>query len=126
MIRPPPRSTRTDTLFPYTTLFRSLAADHDMREPGCAPVAGIVAHRPLFGGDAQCIGDAPGGALVVGGKRDAAIAIIQVQIVLDVSILELIEALGTQKGASAVNRNDTKDAPEQEGHPQRGKNEATN
>src|SRR3546814_4030192 len=26
MIRLPPRSTRTDTLFPYTTLFRSLAA----------------------------------------------------------------------------------------------------
>src|SRR3546814_6362685 len=26
MIRPPPRSTRTDTLFPYTTLFRSSAA----------------------------------------------------------------------------------------------------
>src|SRR3546814_1510544 len=27
MIRRPPRSTRTDTLFPYTTLFRSLLAD---------------------------------------------------------------------------------------------------
>src|SRR3546814_18353841 len=27
MIRPPPRSTRTDTLFPYTTLFRSQAED---------------------------------------------------------------------------------------------------
>src|SRR3546814_10261749 len=27
MIRRPPRSTRTDTLFPYTTLFRSTAAD---------------------------------------------------------------------------------------------------
>src|SRR3546814_1311014 len=26
MIRRPPRSTRTDTLFPYTTLFRSYAA----------------------------------------------------------------------------------------------------
>src|SRR3546814_11262695 len=25
MLRPPPRSTRTDTLFPYTTLFRSLS-----------------------------------------------------------------------------------------------------
>src|SRR3546814_7299440 len=25
MIRRPPRSTRTDTLFPYTTLFRSIA-----------------------------------------------------------------------------------------------------
>src|SRR3546814_8478580 len=27
MIRRPPRSTRTDTLFPYTTLFRSDGAD---------------------------------------------------------------------------------------------------
>src|SRR3546814_9110492 len=27
MIRRPPRSTRTDTLFPYTTLFRSLGYD---------------------------------------------------------------------------------------------------
>src|SRR3546814_4674505 len=27
MIRRPPRSTRTDTLFPYTTLFRSQRAD---------------------------------------------------------------------------------------------------
>src|SRR3546814_654365 len=26
MLRRPPRSTRTDTLFPYTTLFRSMAA----------------------------------------------------------------------------------------------------
>src|SRR3546814_2608808 len=28
MIRRPPRSTRTDTLFPYTTLFRSWLAGH--------------------------------------------------------------------------------------------------
>src|SRR3546814_10376897 len=27
MIRPPPRSTRTDTLFPYTTLFRSTSGN---------------------------------------------------------------------------------------------------
>src|SRR3546814_6503334 len=27
MIRRPPRSTRTDTLFPYTTLFRSVSGD---------------------------------------------------------------------------------------------------
>src|SRR3546814_14509003 len=27
MIRRPPRSTRTDTLFPYTTLFRSIASN---------------------------------------------------------------------------------------------------
>src|SRR3546814_20827664 len=37
MIRRPPRSTRTDTLFPYTTLFRSppqrLAAEQQDRGP---------------------------------------------------------------------------------------------
>src|SRR3546814_5209354 len=31
MIRRPPRSTRTDTLFPYTTLFRSLLAEHGVK-----------------------------------------------------------------------------------------------
>src|SRR3546814_10023036 len=31
MIRRPPRSTRTDTLFPYTTLFRSRASPADNR-----------------------------------------------------------------------------------------------
>src|SRR3546814_8682322 len=37
MIRRPPRSTRTDTLFPYTTLFRSVgAAENDEHRP---PVA---------------------------------------------------------------------------------------
>src|SRR3546814_19303098 len=39
MILLPPRSTRTDTLFPYTTLFRSgagrmLLEDHRQRVPG--------------------------------------------------------------------------------------------
>src|SRR3546814_14223263 len=38
-IRRPPRSTRTDTLFPYTTLFRSLLGPAaDMRD-GIAPAA---------------------------------------------------------------------------------------
>src|SRR3546814_13988179 len=31
MIRRPPRSTRTDTLFPYTTLFRSRQPGHTLR-----------------------------------------------------------------------------------------------
>src|SRR3546814_13956117 len=30
MIRRPPRSTRTDTLFPYTTLFRSLGIERTL------------------------------------------------------------------------------------------------
>src|SRR3546814_5548502 len=33
MIRRPPRSTRTDTLFPYTTLFRSVAGPVGPRVP---------------------------------------------------------------------------------------------
>src|SRR3546814_1795366 len=36
MIRRPPRSTRTDTLFPYTTLFRS-RLDASRRLPGRRP-----------------------------------------------------------------------------------------
>src|SRR3546814_3312823 len=68
MIRRPPRSTRTDTLFPYTTLFRSLAdiivdvgrADR-MRlarliEPGEQVLAGqivAVAHET----DQRAVGD---------------------------------------------------------------------
>src|SRR3546814_9203981 len=45
MIRPPPKSTRTDTLFPYTTLFRS---DH---APGRAPSVARSGrrHRALGG-----------------------------------------------------------------------------
>src|SRR3546814_4966315 len=39
MIRRPPRSTRTDTLFPYTTLFRSDLAGRGrgLRRPGGGP-----------------------------------------------------------------------------------------
>src|SRR3546814_1326379 len=45
MTRRPPRSTRTDTLFPYTTLFRSHAqADEERRAPRVlALVTGVAA-----------------------------------------------------------------------------------
>src|SRR3546814_9681881 len=58
MIRRPPRSTRTDTLFPYTTLFRSGDAEHaeqaladhqvdrvvlDQEDPRAAQGGGVVA-----------------------------------------------------------------------------------
>src|SRR3546814_5857502 len=56
MIRRPPRSTRTDTLFPYTTLFRSADAPRPAEDEGAsgtpqgrqaAPAAG--AHEALQG-----------------------------------------------------------------------------
>src|SRR3546814_1593968 len=38
MILPPPRSTRTDTLFPYTTLFRSSPTPNSERMPLSSPL----------------------------------------------------------------------------------------
>src|SRR3546814_4433373 len=41
MIRRPPRSTRTDTLFPYTTLFRSRPRPHGLKCYAC-PRTGVT------------------------------------------------------------------------------------
>src|SRR3546814_8330480 len=72
MIRRPPRSTRTDTLFPYTTLFRSAAvpaADDDVTVVGRAAVdqdhvAGFEVDAVDAGGKLGVV--APGGADGVG------------------------------------------------------------
>src|SRR3546814_494814 len=74
MIRRPPRSTRTDTLFPYTTLFRSvggaevvLAAER-VRLPvdagGLVAAGGDAVTRLVRapGLDRDVVGDVPGGA----------------------------------------------------------------
>src|SRR3546814_14062119 len=60
MIRRPPRSTRTDTLFPYTTLFRSQAAvavrrhlDPSDDERAYAGAVGLDDEGVAAGGDAQ-------------------------------------------------------------------------
>src|SRR3546814_17435679 len=57
MIRPPPRSTRTDTPFPYTTLFRSigkLAAEQQPRRAVDDELATLDArNRPIGGGSAR-------------------------------------------------------------------------
>src|SRR3546814_18359486 len=62
MLRPPPRSTRTDTRFPYTTLFRSdLLPDADLghvAQTNGYSIAGGHHHRGDFIGCA----DAPVGA----------------------------------------------------------------
>src|SRR3546814_3939706 len=50
MIRRPPRSTRTDTLFPYTTLFRSLG-DHVQRVASLDLVLGLLLLALAVGGD---------------------------------------------------------------------------
>src|SRR3546814_5993150 len=58
MIRRPPRSTRTDTLFPYTTLFRSVVVQHDGQ--GLSQRAGggdeLVAHLGVGLDDGALVG----------------------------------------------------------------------
>src|SRR3546814_19776381 len=58
MIRRPPRSTRTDTLFPYTTLFRSLIGNEAPRATRTCTHRGLehelVECRKIVG----CIGEA--------------------------------------------------------------------
>src|SRR3546814_10199440 len=47
MLRRPPRSTRTDTLFPYTTLFRSIANADDVAREISARLSPIYGEEDL-------------------------------------------------------------------------------
>src|SRR3546814_12326681 len=60
MIRRPPSSTRTDSLFPYTTLFRSATPSRRTsdRQAGLAPPSRPPDHRPKWRGEA-CKGALP-------------------------------------------------------------------
>src|SRR3546814_3198101 len=69
MRRRPPRSTRTDTLFPYTTLFRSDRRRYRRMEP-------VVRHHLTFACEgaalAATLDEAPGttGLLIVSGGNE--------------------------------------------------------
>src|SRR3546814_17838822 len=67
MIRRPPRSTRTDTLFPYTTLFRSPALLAEARGAEL-PIAGLMCLPPA------AVEPAPYFALLARLARDAGVA----------------------------------------------------
>src|SRR3546814_2316482 len=49
MIRRPPRSTRTDTLFPYTTLFRSSETGRPARSDFDVPAGQLAIALDVFG-----------------------------------------------------------------------------
>src|SRR3546814_7632299 len=69
MIRRPPRSTRTDTLFPYTTLFRSFAAAlYPEQEKMGGPMVGIGL-RPAMAQIDSAIQDRVAGFHLDRGKR---------------------------------------------------------
>src|SRR3546814_4061535 len=52
MIRRPPRATRTDTLFPYTTLFRSASVRGAQAAERCGRTGGC--EQSLVGADDEC------------------------------------------------------------------------
>src|SRR3546814_6031537 len=72
MIRRPPRSTRTDTLFPYTTLFRS---DHHRQRVFFPRLSSVARSAPGREARRRCAPDSagqPGHALgAVGGQHAA-------------------------------------------------------
>src|SRR3546814_20973987 len=58
MIRRPPRSTRTDTLFPYTTLFRSRPRSKSRRGHGTKNCCGdCTSKSPCLRGSGSSIGN---------------------------------------------------------------------
>src|SRR3546814_6703659 len=90
MIRRPPRSTRTDTLFPYTTLFRSVRLE--LLTHGVA----LPLDRFAIGGvDAQKMGQ-----LAVDG-HDEGVGVIQVA---GVAGAEIAIAIGVRDGGGAAVR----------------------
>src|SRR3546814_13943290 len=82
MIRPPPRSTLTDTLFPYTPLFRSVpveragedpaAAAEGVERPDDAMLAPEAQHREVGEEQAAAGGDAQQAAQQIGGPTPGA------------------------------------------------------
>src|SRR3546814_11484984 len=102
MIRPPPRSTRTDTLVPYTTLFRSFEPDPE-RAYGVIGLQGLAPQ--FFEVDS---------AIFVSNKGDVSVRfeaeyellitqrlVLQPSAELDMAVQEVRE-LGIGSGASSI------------------------
>src|SRR3546814_21019991 len=97
MIRRPPRSTRTDTLFPYTTLFRSLAG-HLVAAVG-DPAVGLQQD----GRAEEAVGIPPvaGAGGRAAGAEDALIEAVEL-LALFRRLLALARRSGTQIGRAHV------------------------
>src|SRR3546814_5880046 len=80
MIRRPPRSTRTDTLFPYTTLFRSVVdrqhravERHADEQPARARPGPDFRLELAIGGQRRAAPDRPCGHACIGTEGDLAV-----------------------------------------------------
>jgi hypothetical protein len=61
----------------------------------------VVLHGPHFGRRTEGVGDALGGALVIGREADADMTIIEDRVVLAVRLFDLVQRLGDQNASSS-------------------------
>src|SRR3546814_11786483 len=103
MIRRPPRSTRTDTLFPYTTLFRSHPARRVVQRlvPEVIGIGMVVVHAP---GD---VAPVPADVDVLGLRREheridrqVRLQEAPVRLLLDLGELHLLDRKSTRLNSS--------------------------
>src|SRR3546814_8142402 len=93
MIRRPPRSTRTDTLFPYTTLFRS----EDLLESGNSELSETLADLPQL---SSTLND----STVTGNTQNSGLSSIQLRGLGDNRNLVLIDGRRTVSNLAIGNR----------------------
>ena len=81
---------------------RLLPAHHHMAKPGREAMAGIVALGSQLGRGSERVRNALGGALVIGRKGDAHMAIVENGVVLAIGLGDLVERLGDQIDPHAI------------------------
>src|SRR3546814_3704924 len=94
MIRRPPRSTRTDTLFPYTTLFRSATTRiaFDSFASTAVAVAKTLVHAPIEAAQLPALGELAGhtaGDVVVWVATEKVSLVMRGQEAMDVQLVSL-------------------------------------
>src|SRR3546814_20490969 len=89
MIRRPPRSTRTDTLFPYTPLFRSLV---EVGDPALVVLGGADAHMTR-GTAHRRAGNQPLARLRIGIFHHQMSGVTQAFLILQITVVHALHAV---------------------------------
>src|SRR3546814_17220171 len=113
MIQRPPRSTRTDTLFPYTTLFRSRR--YALRQRDVHVVAGALA-TPALGAEAGEVGVGEGRRAVDRHRQHVVALVEDVLLSVAVVIVDIEnrhpaivrQEVGGDRGIAEVDRKSTR------------------
>src|SRR3546814_14964354 len=104
MIRRPPTATRTDTLFPYTTLFRSIGSNADIPEEQdlCMRAAHLIKEHTgsSLGADIALQKQIPMGGGLGGGSSDAATVLLALNHLWNLQLpREELQSLALKLGA---------------------------